>query len=377
MSKRLLFVTVLVLTVGFFTSAFAFAQEASQPQLSRPTLSRAEAVALLLNADNGSIDRVRWFAGHMPPLPLFSDVDQTQWYAPYLEAAFENGLIEGNADLLFRPDSPLNQEEAITLAMRYKKIAGPDTGVYLTIPTAQGNRLNKIISEAQANNIALPFPVRPEQPVTEAVFHDMIASAGVQNPEMLTIANIPVTTQFRMVASADPVSQPVNPVNAGNPLTADLLSPPVTDNAANTYFAISMPALGVNDLVITHPTDLSHNGLLAPLKTGVGHLFSYPGQGGKILVYGHSSSYPWDVSEYAKIFRQINKLAIGDKVYVNYHGTLYTYQVTHKQTVNANDTNAYAQEGKEELILYTCWPPDSVKQRYLVHADLVEVVAQK
>jgi LPXTG-site transpeptidase (sortase) family protein len=62
---------------------------------------------------------------------------------------------------------------------------------------------------------------------------------------------------------------------------------------------------------------------------------------------------------------------------VNYHGTVYTYQVTLKQTVPANDTSAYNQEGKEELILYTCWPPDSIKQRYLVHADLVETLAAK
>lgn len=116
---------------------------------------------------------------------------------------------------------------------------------------------------------------------------------------------------------------------------------------------------------------------MAPLQHGVGHLFSYPGGGGTILIYGHSSSYAWDVSKYTKIFRQINKLAIGDKVTVNYKGKAYTYQVSHKQSVPANDLSAYKGGRGEELILYTCWPPDSIKERYLVHAVPVSEVAAR
>ncbi len=141
-------------------------------------------------------------------------------------------------------------------------------------------------------------------------------------------------------------------------------------------FSISLPSLGINSLVVTHPSDpFSSKGLLAPLKNGVGHLFSYPGSNGKILVYGHSSSYPWDVSAYTKIFRQINKLNVGDKVYITFEGNKYTYQVTSKQAVPAKDMSAYKNGGTEELILYTCWPPDSISQRYLVHAKPIEKIA--
>mgnify|MGYP003527847521 FL=1 len=129
-----------------------------------------------------------------------------------------------------------------------------------------------------------------------------------------------------------------------------------------------MPSLGIKDLTITHPSDpTTSKGLLSVLQNGVGHLFSYPGKGGKILVYGHSSSYPWDVSSYTKIFRQINKLQAGDKISVTYNGTVYNYEVTHKREVAVNDMSAYSGSG-EELILYTCWPPDTIDKRYLVHA---------
>lgn len=87
------------------------------------------------------------------------------------------------------------------------------------------------------------------------------------------------------------------------------------------------------------------------------------------MIYGHSSGYPWDLSQYTKIFRQINRLTPGDRVYVTYQGSLYTYEVTQKQEVGASDTTPFNDRGMgEELILYTCWPPDSISQRFLVHA---------
>jgi LPXTG-site transpeptidase (sortase) family protein len=140
--------------------------------------------------------------------------------------------------------------------------------------------------------------------------------------------------------------------------------------ASEKYFAITMPVLGIFDLAVTHPQDpFSKDGILEPLRYGVGHLFGYPGAGGKIMVYGHSSGYPWDLSQFTKIFRQINRLQNGDRVYITYAGKLYTYEVTFKETVAAADTAPYADNGTgEELLLYTCWPPDSISQRYLVHA---------
>lgn len=366
MSKRLFLIAVLVLAVGYFTRAFA---QELQPASS--TISRAEAVALIMNAHPNQLNRARWFASHMPPLSLFSDVDQSQWYAPYLEAAFEQGMINADTQSSFRPNDLLKEEEAIVLVSRYKQLAASSTGAYISIETPQGNWLNKIVSEAGANNIKMPFPVRPGNSISRADFNAMVESVGIVNPQNITIVMIPIT---KIDVSSTPVP-PVTTTPAVMPING--IDPDAAANASTKMFAISMPSLAIKDLTITHPNDLTHDGLLAPLQQGVGHLFSYPGQNGKILIYGHSSSYPWDISEFTKIFRKINKLEVGDKVYVTYNSTLYTYQVSRKETVAAGDTSAYNQEGKEELILYTCWPPDSIKQRYLVHAELVTTVAVK
>lgn len=189
-------------------------------------------------------------------------------------------------------------------------------------------------------------------------------SAPTHNPSY-----VPNPPGARPVSSDDP---PYVPPSAASQPRSSAGSTTVASPAATSAFTISIPALGISNLTVTHPTNVtSQAGLLAPLQHGVGHLFSYPGNGGTTLIYGHSSSYAWDVSEYTKIFRQINKLNPGDRVVITYGGRIFTYEVTHKQTVDASDMSAYQQNNGERLILYTCWPPDDIKQRYLVHAKPV------
>jgi LPXTG-site transpeptidase (sortase) family protein len=175
------------------------------------------------------------------------------------------------------------------------------------------------------------------------------------------------------VAPADPATQANDTVLKPTP-DGDAL-PSVYGTGLEKYvskktFSITMPSIDISDLGVAHPTDPTNaTALLAPLQYGVGHLFSYPGEGSTILIYGHSSNYPWDVSGFAKIFRQINRLKAGDKVYVTYGGKFIVYQVTGSQTIPADDLAAVSSGGEgEELVLYTCWPPDHIKQRYLVRA---------
>jgi|CXWL01.1.fsa_nt_gi LPXTG-site transpeptidase (sortase) family protein len=392
MWKRLLLPAVLVLFAGYYS--LAFAADGIQQQDPRMAITRAGAVAMVINANANNAQRVQWYAAHMPPMPLFKDVDQREWYAPYVEVAFEQGIITGNTERLFRPSEPLREAEAIALVTRFKSAQSSVDDVFLTIPTTENNWLSRIISEAQTSGIKFRLPVQPDLVIQRQELFSLLESAGITAPETIVISMIPITTEFPsdvyaapkilqpiiqnpvVVAGGAPVNTvtyaPTTPVYRPTAQTAQVV-PQVQPTTATPYlsaksFAITMPTLGVKDLTITHPSDFSHDGLLSPLKYGVGHLFSYPGQNGKILVYGHSSGYPWDVSKFTKIFRQINKLSIGDKIYVTYDGKLHTYQVTSKQTVDASDTSAYGQGGSEELILYTCWPPDSIKQRYLVHA---------
>lgn len=410
MPKRFLLLVVLVLAFGFVTRAFAENLANDAP------ISRAGAVGLIVEADPALKQRLQHFIKHKPPMPLFTDVDYNEWYAPYIETAFEAGIVTGNDSKTFRPGDVLAEEEAIVLAARYNAIKRPDTVGELN--RAGSDWFTGAVNAAVLGGITLPSPIHLGSPVTRTSLFTMLQSAGVSNPAQVTISYVPkpapvIIRPVQQIAQrpvqqvaqrqAQQVQRPVQqqvarPVVAAAPRPVQQQQPvvqrptyvaqavpqptrtttPTPAPVSNKAFAISLPTLGISDLTITHPANPStSDGLLAPLKYGVGHLFSYPGAGGTILVYGHSSSYGWDVSNYTKIFRRINQLSVGDKIYVTYGGKQHTYQVTFKQSVPANDLSAYKGGRGEELILYTCWPPDSIKERYLVHASPISEVAAR
>lgn len=337
--------------------------------LARPDypLTRAEALKVILAIDASAKSRVDWYRQNLPESPLFWDTDQSQWYAPYVEAAFEKSLITGFPDGSLKPGQALRVAEAVVLLMRTVGEGSGTGGNAQLSPYIENNSqqwyTTAVNGAIRRNLIMHQGRLRLGSPITRGQFVDMVyrlsairetnvaVFSGAEPSPQVFIAPVPVTY-------APATASPARNVPASS-----------LPYASEKYFAITIPAIGITDLTITHPQDpFSKEGILEPLKFGVGHLFGYPGAGGKIMVYGHSSGYPWDLSQFTKIFRQINRLAVGDRVYITYAGSLYTYEVTQKQTIDAADTSPFNDNGHgEELILYTCWPPDSISQRFLVH----------
>lgn len=406
MCKRFFILLAIVILIGYSTAAFAasFVDVQSTPYdiayqylsgrgvvqgyadgTGRPNqyLNRAEAIKVITQANTSLQKQVQSYQKNMPPLPLFADMRQDYWYAPHVEAGFAAGVVKGYPDGTFRGNRLLTVEEAVTLLVRSNGGAANATTAELSSYIAnQSNAwFTPYINEAIARNLIMPQQtLRLGYPITRGQFFDMvyrqmsIAASGKSSfPETQTTtvaaapvqARTPVTQQSPGIAISVPQPQNTRVTVSNNP------------NASEKYFAISMPTLGIKDLSIIHPEDpFSSKGLLAPLEHGVGHLFTYPGGGGKVMIYGHSSGYPWDVSEYTKIFRRVNELNTGDRIYVTHEGKLFTYEVTYEETIDAKDSTPFSDNGTgEELILYTCWPPDSIAQRYLVHAKKVEEVA--
>ena len=75
----------------------------------------------------------------------FSDVDETQWYAPYVNTMYRLGLVNGVGDGLFCPDEDISNEEFLVLLgrvaqwldMDYYEVMRPD-GIYGTqLPSAE------------------------------------------------------------------------------------------------------------------------------------------------------------------------------------------------------------------------------------------------
>jgi sortase A len=82
---------------------------------------------------------------------------------------------------------------------------------------------------------------------------------------------------------------------------------------------------------------------------------------------GHSSSDVFNSGQYKFIFTQINRLALGDLFYVDFHGVRYSYEISDKkiiaptdlQALNLGDSSPYA-------TLITCDPPGTTINRLIV-----------
>lgn len=394
MFRRIAFLGALTALVAGVTHAWA--AEAQEWD----TLTRAEAVRIVVERYAPWSERAHRIADHMPPLALFWDTDQKAWYAPAVEIAFEEEIVSGFPDGSLRPGGALTQEQAAIMLTRAE---GAKRGNYM-----YGKSDIEILQHTAEYGVRIAEPVQigrmisyqeflwmfPEveyvAPASSSRSFSSSASrmSGSSVSSGIAPAALPRTASsssragliFSRASSVAFSQQYVAPQQpASNPEPPPFRTPdevPELQYASNQPFAIAMPTLGILDLTVTHPSDpFTDEGLVSVLSRGVGHLFSYPGAGGKIFVYGHSSNWSWDNSGYAKIFRQINRLNIGDLVYVTYEGALHVYQVMEKYSVPAGDLSQFSDNGDgEELLLYTCWPPDSISERYVVRASPVKVI---
>jgi sortase A len=113
----------------------------------------------------------------------------------------------------------------------------------------------------------------------------------------------------------------------------------------------------------------------ADLKKGPGHVPStvMPGQAGTFAVSGHRTTYG------APFFR-LNELGKGDIITVIDRASIFTYSVTATRIVRPTDTsvlnNVRGGNGnvKPTIVLTTCHPRFSAKQRLIVFGDLVAKV---
>lgn len=378
-------------------------------------INRAEAIKILIESEPTLKSYIPRVASSLSPLPLFPDLDQKAWYAPYAEIAFRAGLVKGYRDGNFWPQGGVRFSEAAAMIVRAEQIDG--TAPFQSSQTVQNidgqwytSAVNALLQKNAVETRGMI--ITPSTYLTRGQFFDIVyriqqgSTSFVQNPAprsvsiqssassgvVPTLSVPPRTTtsvQPRVIASssvsssAQPMVTTVAPLPTRStpPATSAQTTQPVAQasqqNVAGKTFHLSIPSIGIEDLTVTHPTDTTtQKGVLAVLQKGVGHLFGFPGDGGKVLVYGHSSSYPWDVSPYTKIFRGINKVAIGDLITVVYEGKTMQYQVSQKKTVLAKDRSEFEpDQNGEELILYTCWPPDSITHRFLVIAKPVNQVA--
>lgn len=97
-----------------------------------------------------------------------------------------------------------------------------------------------------------------------------------------------------------------------------------------------------------------------------------PGETGKtVYLFAHSTNQGVQVVRNNSVFYLLGKLVNDDLISIKYNGNTYDYRVYGQRVVNASDIDYidYREEGKELLILQTCWPLGTDWKRLLIFAE--------
>ncbi len=113
--------------------------------------------------------------------------------------------------------------------------------------------------------------------------------------------------------------------------------------------------------------------IVKELENGVAHYkgTALPGQLGNVFITGHSSYYLWAPGSYKDVFALLNKLSAGDKIYIQYNGATFTYEVTNQQVVSPDKLDVLEQESENTLTLMTCVPIGTSLNRLIVTAKQI------
>jgi sortase A len=137
-----------------------------------------------------------------------------------------------------------------------------------------------------------------------------------------------------------------------------------------------IPKINV-DVPVIYNVGYDHDAQMAAMQKGVAHFAipgadSTPGQIGNTVLSGHSSNDLFEAGDYKFVFAQLDKLNVGDTIYVNYNSVRYTYSITKKQIVTPTNVQAlYGYTDKPYLTLITCTPLGTSLNRLLVTAEQI------
>lgn len=143
----------------------------------------------------------------------------------------------------------------------------------------------------------------------------------------------------------------------------------------NWNFSLAVPRLGINTDVVPSVTVTDENVYKTALKDGVAHAEDtpFPNEPGTTYIFGHSTNSILNISRYNAVFYPLQYIKEGDDIIVFYGGELFSYKVTEKKLVDAQDISYLVSQTKEKkLVLQTCWPPGTTWKRLVVIAKPIE-----
>lgn len=127
------------------------------------------------------------------------------------------------------------------------------------------------------------------------------------------------------------------------------------------------------DAPITWNVSNDENDVRNALENGAIHLAgtALPGTEGNVFITAHSSNYAWAPGQYKTLFSLLDKLAVGDKIYLRYQSVTYGYKVYGIKIVYPDDTSVLNQSNESILTLMTCTPVGTSLRRLILSSNQI------
>jgi len=300
-------------------------------------INRAEAVKVLVESQFDDLViscALDWHKKLNHRYVMFPDVKTPEWFSKYVEVAYQNKIVKGYPDGQFRPANHINFAEALKVILESYNVNLNETHY----------KPNKLLYMKGGEWFEPYF--------TYAYEYNLINQNKFYHPAQLITRGEFVEIIYRLE----------------NVLETKLPEYVADKTPTSNEYRITIPRLNIIDFPVYFADPRNEKAALETLKKGLGQYLSPPGTGKKVVLFGHSSGYSWDNSSYKTLLRGINQVQNGDRIYINYKERGYVYEVFKSDIILAKeDYRLIENQNNNELALYTCWPPNSITYRYVVH----------
>lgn len=188
----------------------------------------------------------------------------------------------------------------------------------------------------------------------------------------LSVVLILLFLQYNRLIFA-PIMAYVSP-NTDNVSTSIEAVDPTITQAVSPEPRLIIPKLNVDvPVAFGIPT----NDVMSAMNHGVAQFSipganALPGQVGNLVISGHSAGDIYSSNPYKFIFSGLERLEVGDLMYINYESVRYTYQMTKSEVVEPTNVAALIYEAKKPMLtLITCTPLGTSRYRLLITAEQI------
>ncbi len=141
-----------------------------------------------------------------------------------------------------------------------------------------------------------------------------------------------------------------------------------------TDYGINIPAIYLDERVVFNVDPNDKPAYTLALTQGIAHASgtTFPDNPGLGYYFAHSTSAEF-VNQFKAVFYLLGKLKTGDEVFIWHENKRYEYQIVGQEITQPDDVSFLHREyPTETIVLQTCWPPGTTRERLLVFAERVD-----